>query len=84
MISAERRGTWVYYRINPRVMARMSGVLVPMSGVLVPQPATSGALADTGSSAASFQEDRVPPLAVVASDPLPGPDDAESRHFVQP
>ena len=29
LISAERRGTWVYYRINPQVMARMSAVLVP-------------------------------------------------------
>ena len=33
LISAERRGTWVYYRINPAVMARMSAVL------LVPGPA---------------------------------------------
>ena len=29
LISAERRGTWVYYRVNPHVMARMSAVLVP-------------------------------------------------------
>jgi ArsR family transcriptional regulator len=29
LISSERRGTWVYYRINPAVMARMSAVLVP-------------------------------------------------------
>jgi len=35
LISAERRGTWVYYRINPQVMARMSAVLVP-------QPVTAG------------------------------------------
>ena len=27
LISAERRGTWVYYRVNPQVMARMSTVL---------------------------------------------------------
>ena len=27
LISAERRGTWVYYRINPLVMERMSAVL---------------------------------------------------------
>jgi ArsR family transcriptional regulator len=27
LISAERRGTWVYYRANPDVMARMSAVL---------------------------------------------------------
>ncbi len=33
LISAERRGTWVYYRINSAVMARMSAVL------LVPGPA---------------------------------------------
>jgi len=29
LISAERRGTWVYYRVNPAVMARMSAVLAP-------------------------------------------------------
>ncbi len=29
LISAERRGTWVYYRVNPEVMAQMSAVLVP-------------------------------------------------------
>jgi ArsR family transcriptional regulator len=29
LISSERRGTWVYYRVNPEVMARMSAVLVP-------------------------------------------------------
>ncbi|HEX3960554.1 MAG TPA: metalloregulator ArsR/SmtB family transcription factor [Trebonia sp.] len=29
LISAERRATWVYYRVNPDVMARMSAVLVP-------------------------------------------------------
>jgi ArsR family transcriptional regulator len=29
LISADRRGTWVYYRVNPDVMARMSAVLVP-------------------------------------------------------
>jgi ArsR family transcriptional regulator, arsenate/arsenite/antimonite-responsive transcriptional repressor len=34
LISSERRGTWVYYRVNPGVMARMSGVLEPgMSGL---------------------------------------------------
>jgi ArsR family transcriptional regulator len=31
LISAERRGTWVYYRANPEVMARMSAVLAPQS-----------------------------------------------------
>ena len=34
LISAERRGTWVYYRIEPAVMARMSAVLVPQPAVL--------------------------------------------------
>ena len=34
LISAERRGTWVYYRIEPAVMARMSAVLVPEPAVL--------------------------------------------------
>jgi ArsR family transcriptional regulator, arsenate/arsenite/antimonite-responsive transcriptional repressor len=29
LISSERRGTWVYYRVNPEVMTRMSAVLVP-------------------------------------------------------
>ncbi len=29
LISAERRGTWIYYRINPQVMVRMSAVLAP-------------------------------------------------------
>ena len=29
LISSQRRGTWVYYRVNPTVMARMSAVLAP-------------------------------------------------------
>ncbi len=29
LIGSERRGTWVYYRVNPEVMARMSAVLAP-------------------------------------------------------
>jgi ArsR family transcriptional regulator, arsenate/arsenite/antimonite-responsive transcriptional repressor len=29
LISSERRGTWVYYRIMPEAMARMSAVLEP-------------------------------------------------------
>lgn len=29
LISAERRGTWVYYRVEPSVMGRMSSVLLP-------------------------------------------------------
>ena len=32
LISSERRGTWVYYRVNPQVMARMSQVLAPPAG----------------------------------------------------
>ena len=34
LISSERRGTWVYYRANPEVMARMSAVLVPQPAAL--------------------------------------------------
>src|ERR1700744_2929631 len=37
LISSERRGTWVYYRVNPSVMTRMSAVLVPQPAVLVGQ-----------------------------------------------
>jgi ArsR family transcriptional regulator len=29
LISSERRGTWVYYRTNPGVLARLSALLVP-------------------------------------------------------
>jgi ArsR family transcriptional regulator, arsenate/arsenite/antimonite-responsive transcriptional repressor len=29
LISSERRGTWVYYRVNPDVMARMWAILAP-------------------------------------------------------
>jgi ArsR family transcriptional regulator, arsenate/arsenite/antimonite-responsive transcriptional repressor len=29
VIEAERRGTWIYYRVNPEVLARVSGVLLP-------------------------------------------------------
>ncbi len=29
LVSSERRGTWVYYRVNPDMLARMSSVLVP-------------------------------------------------------
>jgi ArsR family transcriptional regulator, arsenate/arsenite/antimonite-responsive transcriptional repressor len=29
LITSERRGTWVYYRVMPEVMARMSAVLAP-------------------------------------------------------
>ncbi|HTU75382.1 MAG TPA: metalloregulator ArsR/SmtB family transcription factor [Trebonia sp.] len=34
LISSERRGTWVYYRVNPGVMARMSAVLLPQPAAL--------------------------------------------------
>ena len=34
LISAERRGTWIYYRVSPGVMARMSAVLVPLGSSL--------------------------------------------------
>jgi ArsR family transcriptional regulator, arsenate/arsenite/antimonite-responsive transcriptional repressor len=34
LISSERRGTWVYYRVNPDVLARMSVVLVPPASAL--------------------------------------------------
>jgi ArsR family transcriptional regulator len=33
LISSERRGTWVYYRVNPGVMARMSAVLAPPAAI---------------------------------------------------
>jgi ArsR family transcriptional regulator len=32
LITSERRGTWVYYRVMPQVMARMSAVLAPQAG----------------------------------------------------
>jgi len=34
LLSSQRRGTWVYYRVNPDVMARMSAVLVPQPAAL--------------------------------------------------
>ena len=34
LISPQRRGTWVYYRVNPDVMTRMSAVLVPQPAAL--------------------------------------------------
>ena len=33
LISSQRRGTWVYYRVNSGVMARMSAVLAPPAGL---------------------------------------------------
>jgi ArsR family transcriptional regulator, arsenate/arsenite/antimonite-responsive transcriptional repressor len=38
LISSERRGTWVYYRVNPEVMARMSAALAPGVGGLAGLP----------------------------------------------
>jgi ArsR family transcriptional regulator len=29
LISGERRGTWIYYRVHPDALARLSAVLVP-------------------------------------------------------
>jgi ArsR family transcriptional regulator len=37
LVTSERRGTWVYYRAVPEMMARMSAVLMPS----VRRPATS-------------------------------------------
>jgi ArsR family transcriptional regulator len=32
LLTSERRGTWVYYRVVPEVMQRMSAVLAPAVG----------------------------------------------------
>jgi ArsR family transcriptional regulator len=29
LISGQRRGTWIYYRVHPETLARLSAVLVP-------------------------------------------------------
>ncbi len=29
LISGQRRGTWIYYRVHPEALARLSAVLVP-------------------------------------------------------
>ncbi|MEZ0071447.1 ArsR/SmtB family transcription factor [Planotetraspora sp. GP83] len=34
LIDSERRGTWVYYWINPAVLARMSALIGPVSPAL--------------------------------------------------
>jgi ArsR family transcriptional regulator, arsenate/arsenite/antimonite-responsive transcriptional repressor len=34
LISSERRGTWVYYRTSPDVLARLSAVLGPGAAVM--------------------------------------------------
>jgi ArsR family transcriptional regulator len=44
LISSERRGTWVYYRVMPQAMARMSSVLAPAGG--------AGQFGDAGGPAA--------------------------------
>lgn len=33
LIIGQRRGTWVYYRIHPQVLARLSAVLLPADTV---------------------------------------------------
>lgn len=32
LISGERRGTWIYYRVHPEALGRLSAVLVPDTG----------------------------------------------------
>jgi ArsR family transcriptional regulator len=34
LITGERRGTWVYYRVHPEVLARLSAVLVPGDAIV--------------------------------------------------
>jgi ArsR family transcriptional regulator, arsenate/arsenite/antimonite-responsive transcriptional repressor len=36
LISGERRGTWVYYRVHPEALGRLSAVLAPNEAVLGP------------------------------------------------
>jgi ArsR family transcriptional regulator len=52
LITAERRGTWVYYRASPQVMAQMAAVLAPPAGAAGtgPQPAPATALRRSSSS----------------------------------
>jgi ArsR family transcriptional regulator len=33
LVSGERRGTWVYYRVRPQALGRLSAVLTPDSSV---------------------------------------------------
>jgi ArsR family transcriptional regulator len=35
LINGERRGTWIYYRVHPEVLARLSAVLMPGEPVVV-------------------------------------------------
>ena len=37
LISGERRGTWVYYRVHPEALGRLSAVLVPNEAETVGQ-----------------------------------------------
>jgi ArsR family transcriptional regulator len=37
LISGERRGTWVYYRVHPEALARLSAVLVPHEAAVAGQ-----------------------------------------------
>jgi ArsR family transcriptional regulator len=46
LITSERRGTWVYYRVMPEVMERMSAVLAPPGG-------STGQIGDAGGLAAT-------------------------------
>ncbi len=36
LITGQRRGTWIYYRVHPEVLARLSAVLVPGESAGVP------------------------------------------------
>ncbi|MDQ0382650.1 ArsR family transcriptional regulator [Amycolatopsis thermophila] len=35
LITGERRGTWIYYRVQPQTLARLSAVLTPAEGSVV-------------------------------------------------
>jgi ArsR family transcriptional regulator len=35
LITGERRGTWIYYRVQPQTLARLSAVLVPAAAPVV-------------------------------------------------
>jgi ArsR family transcriptional regulator len=85
LISSERRGTWVYYRANPAVMARMSAVLVPQGGApAVAGAALAGARAWLAGPGALHGLGKAPPAerreAIVVVD---RPQDAPQRGHVQ-
>ena len=44
LIAGERRGTWVYYRVRPELLARVSAVLEPASPSSATMPADREAL----------------------------------------